>query len=235
LTGRAPPGKRPRLRESIHSIFASLLDASRAGARQQAPGGGAMFGRVIVVVILGVAAALLGSFSLLQRLPAPAPVAAAPAPVAAAPTPVAATPTPAAAVADPSSPAPTERQSSGYREASLQADGRGQYAAGVLINGVPVRMLVDTGASEVCVSASTAARLGLRPSGGRRYTIKTANGLSTASPTILRSLSLDGLYMNDVEALILTPEAGEVNLLGASFLKRLVSVEQRGGMLILRQ
>ena len=59
--------------------------------------------------------------------------------------------------------------------------------------------------------------------------------MSTASPTILRSVSLDGLYMNDVEALILTPEAGEVNLLGASFLKRLVSVEQRGGMLILRQ
>ena len=65
--------------------------------------------------------------------------------------------------------------------------------------------------------------------------MQTANGRSTASPTILRSLSLDGLYMNDVEALILAPEAGEVNLLGASFLKRLISVEQRDGMLILRQ
>jgi predicted aspartyl protease len=41
--------------------------------------------------------------------------------------------------------------------------------------------------------------------------------------------------MNDVEALILTPGAGEVNLLGESFLKRLVSVEQRDGVLILRQ
>ena len=65
--------------------------------------------------------------------------------------------------------------------------------------------------------------------------MQTANGLSTADPTILRSLSLDGLYMNDVEALILAPEAGEVNLLGESFLKRLMSVEQREGMLILRQ
>ena len=183
-----------------------------------------MLGRVIFVLILGVAAALLGSFSLLDRLSAPAPVSAAPASVAEAPAPAAA-----------ASPAPPEPEASGYREASLEADGRGQYAAGVLINGVPVRMLVDTGASQVCVSASTAARLGLSPSGGRRFTIKTANGLTTASPTILRSVSLDGLYMDDVEALILTPEAGEVNLLGASFLKRLVSVEQRGGMLILRQ
>ena len=182
-----------------------------------------MLGRVIFVVTLGVVAALLGSFSLLDRLSARAPVAAEPAPAA-----VAAAPAPPA-------PAPAEAQPSGYREAALQADGRGQYAAGVLVNGVPVQMLVDTGASDVVVSASTAARLGLVPSRGSKRVMQTANGRSTASPTILRSLSLDGLYMNDVEALILAPEAGEVNLLGASFLKRLISVEQRDGMLILRQ
>ena len=179
-----------------------------------------MLGRVIFVVTLGVVAALLGSFSLLDRLSARAPVAAA---------------KPAPAAADPLSPAPPETQASGYREAALQADGRGQYAAGVLVNGVPVQMLVDTGASEVVVSASTAARLGLVPSRGSKRVMQTANGRSTASPTVLRTVSLDGLYMNDVEALILAPEAGDVNLLGASFLKRLSSVEQRSGMLILRQ
>ena len=117
----------------------------------------------------------------------------------------------------------------------LEADQHGQYAAEVSINGVPVRMLVDTGATQVCVSASTARRLGLSPSGGRKLLIQTANGQSTASPTTLKSLNFDGLYMNDVEALILAPEAGEVNLLGESFLKRLVSVEQRNGALVLRQ
>jgi aspartyl protease family protein len=185
-----------------------------------------MFGRVIFAVILGVAAALLGSFSLLERLSAPASVAAAPAPVAQAPAGL-------VAAAVPSD--PPQRQSSGYREALLEADHSGQYAAEVSVNGSPVRMLVDTGATQVCVSASTARRLGLSPSGGRALRIQTANGQSTASPTILRSLSFDGLYMNDVEALILAPEAGEVNLLGEGFLKRLVSVEQRNGTLILRQ
>ena len=96
-------------------------------------------------------------------------------------------------------------------------------------------MLIDTGASDVFVSASTAHRLGLAPSGGRKCAIQTANGHVDRFPTVLRSLSLDGLYMNDVEALILAPEAGEVNLLGESFLKRLVSVEQRNGTLVLRQ
>ena len=41
--------------------------------------------------------------------------------------------------------------------------------------------------------------------------------------------------MSDVEAFVLDASAGEVNLLGASFLKRLASVEQRNGVLILRQ
>ena len=181
-----------------------------------------MLGRVIFVVTLGVVGALLGSFSLLDRLSARAPVAAA-------------EPAPAAVAAAPPAPAAAEPEASGYREAALQADGRGQYAAGVLVNGVPVQMLVDTGASEVVVSASTAARLGLVPSRGSKRVMQTANGRSTASMTILRTVSLDGLYMNDVEALILAPEAGDVNLLGASFLKRLSSVEQRDGMLVLRQ
>jgi aspartyl protease family protein len=168
-----------------------------------------------------VALALLGSSFLLNRLPAPA------AASAAGPT--------GAVVAEAPSPEPPQRESSGYREALLEADQRGQYAARVLVNGAPVPMLIDTGATEVCVSASTARRLGLSASGGRKRVMQTANGQSTASPTVLRSVSLDGLYLNDVEALILAPEAGEVNLLGESFLKRLVSVEQRNGTLVLRQ
>jgi len=178
-----------------------------------------MFGRVILVATLCVAAALLGSLSLLARLSAPAPVAAAPAGVA----------------AGASSPKPPERQSSGYREALLEADGRGQYAADALINGAPVRMLVDTGASHVFVSAATAARLELAIAKGPARAIQTANGVSRAWPTLLSHVSFGGLIMNDVDALILAPEAGEVNLLGESFLKRLLSVEQRDGTLILRQ
>ena len=41
--------------------------------------------------------------------------------------------------------------------------------------------------------------------------------------------------MRDVQALILAPEAGDANPIGASFLKRRISVEQRDGLLILRQ
>ena len=137
----------------------------------------------------------------------------------------------AAVVAAPES----EEKAIGYREASLRADPRGQYSADALVNGSPVRMLVDTGATAVVISTSTAARVGAVARSGPKWRVKTANGEAIASPVILNSVSFGGLYLNDVQALILPPEAGEVNLLGASFLKRLVSVEQRDGILILRQ
>jgi len=126
-------------------------------------------------------------------------------------------------------------RASGYREAVLRADARGQYTADALVNGAPVRMLIDTGASIVVLSGATAARLGVTGDWAAKWTVKTANGATTAAPVVLRNVSLAGLYMNDVQAVILPPSAGEVNLLGASFLKRLMSVEQRDGMLILRQ
>jgi predicted aspartyl protease len=52
---------------------------------------------------------------------------------------------------------------------------------------------------------------------------------------LIHTLAFGGIFMTDVDAVILPPQAGDVNLLGASFLKRLVGVEQRSGMLVLHQ
>ena len=106
-----------------------------------------MFGRVIFFAIVCVALALLGSSFLLDRLPAPGAASAARA-------------TDSHCGRGARAGAASSANRSGYREALLEADQRGQYAAGVLINGTPVRMLIDTGASEVCVSASTAEAVG---------------------------------------------------------------------------
>jgi len=139
---------------------------------------------------------------------------------------------PAAADATPST---AEVRPAGFREAAIGADERGQYTAEAIVDGLPVTMMIDTGASVVTISAATAARLGLVAGSGPKWKVKTANGVTVASPVTLDSLSLGGLYMNKVDALILAPEAGDVNLIGASFLRRLVSVEQRNGVLFLRQ
>ena len=140
---------------------------------------------------------------------------------------------PVAATAEPPAVAPI---SDSFRETSIAADGGGQFSTDVLIDGERVHMLIDTGATMVSISAGVAARLGVRPDPSKpKWRIHTANGDSIASPAVLRNINFGALYMNDVEALVLDPSAGEVNLLGASFLKRLASVEQRDGVLMLRQ
>ena len=145
-----------------------------------------------------------------------------PAPLAAAPV------TPATVAA--ADPAP------GYREASVVADAGGQYRAKALIEGQDVDVMIDTGATVVTLTSETAARLGVAVDPTRpRWNMNTANGIVLANPVMLRSVNLGEIYMNDVQAVVMPPRTSSVNLLGASFLKRLVKVEQRGEMLVLRQ
>ena len=143
----------------------------------------------------------------------------------------------------PAAPAPNKANvasdapaASGYAEASIAADAGGQYAVDVAINGQSVRMLVDTGATMVVISADTASRLGLQILESD-YTarVRTANGVASVAPVTLREVTIGQIYLGDVKALVANRNAGPINLLGMSFLKRLASIEQRSGTLILRQ
>lgn len=151
------------------------------------------------------------------------------APDAPSPAPIVAAPAAVATVA-----AANSAQS--YRAASITADAGGQYRARVLIEGHDVDMMIDTGATVVALTAETASRLGVSADPSRpRWKMNTANGVALATPVTLRSVALGAIYMDDVQAVVMPPGASSINLLGASFLKRLVSVEQRDGMLVLRQ
>ena len=146
---------------------------------------------------------------------------------------------PTAAVAAPSGGQATVaavNSDASYRAASIAADAGGQYRARALIEGQDVEVMIDTGATIVALTSQTAARLGLVLDPSRpRWKMNTANGVALASPVTLRSVSLGAIYMDDVQAVVMPPGASSVNLLGASFLKRLTSVEQRDGLLVLRQ
>jgi aspartyl protease family protein len=125
---------------------------------------------------------------------------------------------------------------SGAAEASIDADSGGQYATEVYINGAPVKMLVDTGATMVVISYQTAQRIGLQVLNAD-YTLRaqTANGVAAVAPVTLSGVTVGPIYLGEVKALVAAPDAGAVDLLGMSFLRRLASVEQRSGKLILRQ
>jgi clan AA aspartic protease (TIGR02281 family) len=113
-----------------------------------------------------------------------------------------------------------------------RTDQRGHVALTAMVNGAPVRFLVDTGASRVTLTAEDARAAGIDPSGlvfNQRS--QTANGLAREAPVTLREIRIDRLSIDNVSAAV--NENLTVSLLGMSFLRRLKSFEMRDGSLII--
>jgi aspartyl protease family protein len=86
------------------------------------------------------------------------------------------------------------------------------------VNGVPVRFLVDTGASTVSISDALAERAGLR--GGRAVTFQTANGPRPGRIVDGVPVRIGPLADNDVSVGVgLVGMGPDVGLLGQSFLR----------------
>lgn len=116
--------------------------------------------------------------------------------------------------------------------ATRSADGH--YWAEATVDGRPMRLLVDTGASVVTLSRSDAERAGVRvvPEDFTR-TIHTAAGPVKAAPVVLPSLAVAGVRLTAVEALVVDADM-PASLLGMSYLGRLSGFEARPDGLTLR-
>lgn len=94
----------------------------------------------------------------------------------------------------------------------------GHYRAEALINGEPVDVLVDTGATGVAISQRVADRLNLKSLTAVRT--NTANGTAIGYMVRLSSVKIGGVEANNVSAMIAPGLEGDV-LLGMSFLARM--------------
>ena len=120
----------------------------------------------------------------------------------------------------------------GVREVNLQQNRSGHYIATGKINDVPVRFLLDTGATNVSVPERVAKRLQLEA--GHSERVETANGSITTYFTRLDKVDLGTIQLVDVRAHINPHMDSDEVLLGMSFLRHLELI-QRGGALTLRQ
>ncbi len=94
--------------------------------------------------------------------------------------------------------------------------------------------MVDTGATTVAINEETARWLGIRPrQADYRLPISTANGMIRAAPVVLRSVTVSGIQVRDVEAVVVRGDVLRVNLLGMSFFSRLSRFEIAGDRLVL--
>lgn len=120
------------------------------------------------------------------------------------------------------------------REIRIVKDARDGYFVDGLINGSPVRFLVDTGATSVAMSERHAARLGLRHRvDGRPIGVGTAGGSRRAHEIQLDSLSVAGVRLSDVRAVVIDGDSPREVLLGMNVLSRF-EIDQRENLLILR-
>ncbi len=118
--------------------------------------------------------------------------------------------------------------------ASAKRAHNGQFYFDAAVNGAPVQMLFDTGASQIVLRAEDAARLGINM-GTLTYnhSVSTANGKTDVAPVLIPVVTIGNISRRDVQGVVAKPGTLGVNLLGQSFLTRLAGYRTEGDVLIL--
>jgi aspartyl protease family protein len=116
--------------------------------------------------------------------------------------------------------------------AVLQADERGHFIVNADVNGVPLRALIDTGATSVAINMTDARRAGVNFAGARRVWVQTAGGPRSAILARLAYVRIGELLVRDVEATVSEANELPIALLGMSFLNR-VELQRSGQTLTL--
>ncbi len=125
-------------------------------------------------------------------------------------------------------------EESAPREVHLRAADNGHFFAQIYLNGEPVDVLVDTGATHVALRYEDAMAIGLDVKDSD-YTLvaKTANGSAKAAPVTLDEVRIGDIIIRNVEATIGQPGTKFITLLGMTFLSKLSRVDIRGKELVL--
>ena len=127
-----------------------------------------------------------------------------------------------------------EASSVGAGKVLLAADTRGHFYIDGAVNRVPVRFLVDTGATMVSLPQRDAERLGIDYRSGRRGSSNTANGIATVYLVRVDTIRIGGIELHGVDALVHEGPGLEQALLGMSFLNR-VNMQREGATMTLIQ
>jgi clan AA aspartic protease (TIGR02281 family) len=144
----------------------------------------------------------------------------------------------AAAIAAFDQPAPAQQIAAALpivpRMITFRADVNGQFFVPVQLNDVAYRCLVDTGASDIALSKSDAARLGFDPHALVFHRIYSTFGAAVrGAPVLLQRVAIGPWVFRDVEASFGDIAHHEEPVLGMSLLRRM-QISLEGGSLTLR-
>jgi aspartyl protease family protein len=121
-----------------------------------------------------------------------------------------------------------------HQSVIVAADSSGHFISEGSINGMPIRFLVDTGASTIALPAAEAQRLGIDYRKGRRGISQTAGGPVQTYLIKLDAVRLGSIELNGVDAIVI--EQGlNVTLLGMTFLNRVEMRREGQTMTLIRR
>ncbi|WP_027151771.1 TIGR02281 family clan AA aspartic protease [Mesorhizobium sp. WSM2561] len=123
----------------------------------------------------------------------------------------------------------------GHATVTLDKAGNGHFEARILVNGTPVRAVVDTGATSTVLTAQDAQAAGFNPA-ALNFTIpvSTANGVARAAVVRTDELAIGGIVRKDMPVMIAAPGMLGQSLLGMNFIGSLSGFDVRGDRMILR-
>jgi aspartyl protease family protein len=114
----------------------------------------------------------------------------------------------------------------------VTADERGHFVTNGQVNGVTMRLAVDTGATFIALPASEARRLGLDYTKGQKTLMDTAKGSALAYRVKLDTVRIGDITLHSVDAVVMEGEGLSVALLGMSFLNRM-NIKREGEIMTL--
>nr|WP_281388645.1 retropepsin-like aspartic protease [Litorivivens lipolytica] len=132
----------------------------------------------------------------------------------------------------------TSRINASYRandtlEVVLRRDSQLKYMTQAVINGRSIAALVDTGANVMALSSRHASQLGIDFKKGERSAVTTASGVAPSYRVILRSVSVGGIKVHNIQAVVVEGDYPQEVLLGMSYLTH-VDMQERDNILTLR-
>lgn len=115
---------------------------------------------------------------------------------------------------------PAAVRTSDNGEMVINLSSEGHFFIDVAINGVPMRFMIDTGASDIVIDKNQAQKLGINTQDlvfNKRY--QTANGSSFGASVVLQEVQVGNVKFHNIAASVNSAELG-TPLLGMSFLRQ---------------
>ncbi|TPM15742.1 TIGR02281 family clan AA aspartic protease [Mesorhizobium sp. B2-3-6] len=123
----------------------------------------------------------------------------------------------------------------GHATVTLDKADNGHFEARILINGAPVRTVVDTGATSTVLTSQDAQAAGINPA-ALDFTIpvSTANGTARAAAVKTNELAIGGIVRKNMPVMVAAPGMLGQSLLGMNFISSLSGFDVRGDRMTLR-